>query len=159
MLVGSLLYSEKFSCILWFSTLLSEVFSSHQKYLILPNSSNLCESSSFVVGLHRYWKLTTIPFFSAITPCQVGHNCSQVCYTDNNKTAKCACFANYELQSDGKTCRGALICCSLKITNSSPPFPSTWIVPSDKQELYHARGSSLYFLGGDWGWRVNSPIE
>ncbi|XP_044174744.1 uncharacterized protein LOC114975818 isoform X3 [Acropora millepora] len=41
----------------------------------------------------------------AKNPCKVGHNCSQVCYTDNNNTTKCACFANFELQSDGKTCR------------------------------------------------------
>ncbi|XP_074618591.1 uncharacterized protein LOC141877470 isoform X4 [Acropora palmata] len=40
----------------------------------------------------------------AINPCEVDLNCSQVCYTDNNNTATCACFANYELQSDGKTC-------------------------------------------------------
>ena len=62
---------------------------------------------------------------SAKRPCEVVHNCSQVCYTDNNNTAKCACFANYELQSDGKTCLGAIICCSLKIRKfpPNPPLP------------------------------------
>ncbi|XP_067053673.1 fibrillin-2-like isoform X3 [Acropora muricata] len=41
-------------------------------------------------------------------------NCSHVCYTDKNKTAKCACFANYELQSDGKTCLDIDECNSTK---------------------------------------------
>jgi len=36
--------------------------------------------------------------------CAAGHGCSQVCYKVDNQP-HCACAANYELQSDGKTCK------------------------------------------------------
>ena len=94
----------------------------------------------------------------------MGLNCSQVCYTDNNNTATCACFANYELQSDGKTCLGALIYCCF--TRSLQIRKAAWkITPYLNQSpvirrnsARHTRGSQLYFLGGYSGRKGNSPI-
>ena len=95
------------------------------------------------------------PFFSAKNPCQVGHNCSQVCYTDSNNTATCACFANYKLQSDGKTCLGALIYCWFmhafatdhkSCIQNYPLFK--WFPVIKRNSTRHTCGSQLYFLGG-----------
>ena len=95
-------------------------------------------------------------FYSAKKPCapDLQVNCSHVCYTDNNKTAKCACFANYELQSDRKTCLGAFINCwfmrSLQIRKfASRTTPPTWIVPCDKKRnsTPHAAQHHIFLIG------------
>ena len=43
--------------------------------------------------------------FVAKNPCSSDPGCDHVCYTSDDQPL-CACFANYELQSNGKTCKG-----------------------------------------------------
>ena len=63
---------------------------------------------------NRSWHLTSkvqyLPFFHfcsflAKNPCSPDPGCDHVCYTSDDQPL-CACFANYELQSNGKTCKG-----------------------------------------------------
>ncbi|XP_020612097.1 mucin-like protein [Orbicella faveolata] len=41
----------------------------------------------------------------AKNPCTSGHGCQHVCFKGSNNQPTCDCFANYELENDGKTCR------------------------------------------------------
>ncbi|XP_058949574.2 mucin-like protein isoform X2 [Pocillopora verrucosa] len=41
----------------------------------------------------------------AINPCPAGHGCQHVCFTGDDDELKCTCDANYELDSDGISCR------------------------------------------------------
>lgn len=43
---------------------------------------------------------------TAKNPCTSVRGCSHVCFTGSSGRATCACYANFELQSDGKTCKG-----------------------------------------------------
>ena len=45
-------------------------------------------------------------FYTAINPCPAGHGCQHVCFTGDDVEFKCTCDANYELDSDGRSCRG-----------------------------------------------------
>ncbi|XP_022803204.1 mucin-like protein [Stylophora pistillata] len=38
-------------------------------------------------------------------PCSSGHGCEHVCFKGKNNEPKCTCNANYELESDGESCR------------------------------------------------------
>ena len=49
---------------------------------------------------------------SATIPCSSDPGCDQICFTGANNQSTCDCSAKYELQSDGKTCKG------LKCSNS-----------------------------------------
>lgn len=45
--------------------------------------------------------------FLATNPCSSGHGCQHVYFKGSNNQPTCACYANYELESDGKKCKGA----------------------------------------------------
>ena len=49
----------------------------------------------------------TIVLFLAADPCASNHGCQQVCYRGSGNQEACTCFANYELESDRKKCKGA----------------------------------------------------
>ena len=61
----------------------------------------------------RSWHLTSkvqylsflLCSFVAKNPCSSDPGCDHVCYTSDDQPL-CACFANYELQSNRKTCKG-----------------------------------------------------
>lgn len=58
----------------------------------------------FKVGKEQF--KVTIVLFLAMDPCASNHGCQHVCYRGSDNQQACTCFANYELESDGKTCKG-----------------------------------------------------
>ena len=55
---------------------------------------------------HSLLRLIDGLFFTATNPCTSDHGCKQVCFIGNDNQPTCTCNANYELESDGKTCKG-----------------------------------------------------
>ena len=49
--------------------------------------------------------LLTLPLV-AKNPCSSDPGCGHICYTGASNQPLCGCFANYELESNGKTCIG-----------------------------------------------------
>lgn len=47
--------------------------------------------------------------FAAKNPCSSDHGCEHVCFQGSSNEATCACFANYELDSNEKNCTGKLL--------------------------------------------------
>ncbi|XP_073234800.1 mucin-like protein [Porites lutea] len=63
-----------------------------------PGSFN-CSCNQFFVVDPADWRKCV-----ATNPCSPDPGCEHVCFRDANNEANCDCFANFELQSDGKTC-------------------------------------------------------
>lgn len=80
-----------------------QLLSTCNKLSLLPKDKDIPSLSRFS---ERFICLTHLCFFIAITPCSDDHVCEHVCYKGNNNKATCTCYANFELDSDGNTCRG-----------------------------------------------------
>lgn len=80
-----------------------QLLSTYNKLSLLPEDKNIPSLSRFS---ERFICSTHLCFFIAITPCSDDHSCEHVCYKGNNNQATCTCYANFELDSDGNTCRG-----------------------------------------------------
>ncbi|CAH3045006.1 unnamed protein product [Porites lobata] len=63
-----------------------------------PGSFN-CSCNEFFVVDPADWRKCV-----ATNPCSPDPGCDHVCFSDANNQPNCDCFANFELQSDGRTC-------------------------------------------------------
>lgn len=131
-------------------------FSSHQKYLILLNHSNLCESTLFVGSLYGYWKLTTIPFFfqrnilATLIFKLTAHT-----FAIQTKTKRLSVPAlpimNSRVMERLASVRLSIVssCVRYRSENfASKTTPSAWIFPCDKKELLHTRFRHSIFWEG-----------
>ena len=82
----------------------------------LSNCVVLCLCTSFhpgclckLVSTHAFISWLMCIVLVAINPCSADHGCSQVCFKGAGNQPTCACFTGYELQSDGKTCKGEFL--------------------------------------------------
>ena len=59
---------------------------------------------SIVLNMINYFYCVSV--FAATNPCLSDHDCQHVCFKGKNNQPTCACFANFELESDEKKCKG-----------------------------------------------------
>ena len=67
-----------------------------------------------------------------MNPCSSDAGCEHFCFMGADQLQTCVCFANYELNDDGKTCRG---------NDSYETLP---------KESKDAEGEREYGIGRDW---------
>ncbi|XP_022803205.1 mucin-like protein [Stylophora pistillata] len=125
------------------------------------NCMQKCENSvgSYNCSCNTHFKTDPTDWRKCVAknPCTSDSDpgCNHVCYEDSNKQAACTCRANFELQSDGKTCKDINECLD----------DDTYECPDKNQRCVNTRGSyrcecvqdTYYFDGKCQGLKKNQP--